>query len=96
MNGVRTDAERFVARKAQALGNDAGPCHHDGRTVDDGKLVPERILVQKLVKVEAAATAPKRAGVFLRAAIWAGQQILVLEWWPRAALATSALLSRRR
>ena len=83
---VRTDAERFVARKAQALGNDAGPCHHDGRTVHDGRFVPERVHVQKLVKIEG----PKRR-LFLRALrVGAGQHKLVLEQ-PRTVLPTFAL-----
>ena len=51
---VRTDTQRFLARKTQTLCDDASPRHHDRRTIDDGRLVPEHILVQNLVKVEAA------------------------------------------
>jgi len=50
----RTDAQRFLARKTQTFCDDAGPRHHDRRTIDDGGLVLERTLVQNLVKVEAA------------------------------------------
>ena len=90
---LRTDAERFVARKAQALGDDAGPCHHDGRTVHDGEFVPERVLVQQLVKVEAAA---RRAFFdFVRSITGPGQK-LVLERPRRRAVATFAPFSRWR
>lgn len=50
----RTDAQRFLARKTQTLCDDAGPRHHDRRTIHNGGLVLERILVHNLVKVEAA------------------------------------------
>ena len=92
----RTDAERFVARKAQALGDDASPCHHDRCAVYDGKLVPERVLVQKLVKIEAA---KRRRAVIVRG--WAGQELVLLDprseprrrrW--RGGVATLALFSR--
>lgn len=91
----RTDAERFIARKAQALGDDAGPCHHDRCTVYDGKFVPERVLVQKLVKIEAA---KRRRAVIVRGR--AGQELVLLDSRSvprrrrRGGVATLALFSR--
>lgn len=86
----RTDAQRFLAREAQTFGDDAGPRHHDRRAIHDGGLEPERVLVQNLVKIEAA-----QRDAFVRAC-WAWQ-VLVLEMRRRGrgGAAAFALLLRR-
>ena len=70
MWGRHTDTQRLFARKAKALGNDAGPRHHDRRAVHNGRFAPERIFVEELVKIETA-----ERGAFLRGRI---RQIFVL------------------
>jgi hypothetical protein len=73
----RTDAQRFLARKAQAFGDDAGPRHHDRCAIHDGGLGPERVLVQNLVKIEAA-----QRGAFVRCCCRWAWQVLIFEVRP--------------
>ena len=64
----RTDAQCFLARKAEALSDDAGPRHHNRGAVHNGRLELELILVEDFVKIEAS-----ECGAFVRR--WAGQQL---------------------
>jgi hypothetical protein len=79
-----TDTQRFLARKAKALGDDAGPRHHDRRTVHDGRFAPERIFVEELVKIETA----ERGAFFGR---WTGQEFVLVEEAMRRVCASSVV-----